>query len=118
MIALNEFDLHKSLVDFGWIYFLLGNVLLMGYCSIENILTFDSLKSTPTDYYWILAYFVPGVLRSVGGWLILIGNLGVAGKLMTYYPEVLKNLVEMAMPFYLNHMQILVSKKSKNLKSL
>ena len=58
---------------------------------------------------WVFERVLSPFLRCYGEWLFMIGLLGLCRRYVRGYPDFLKTLVLIAMPFYLTHQQVLVS---------
>ena len=108
MIAIRDRQVDKLMNKFGWIYFVLGNFLLFSYCSIHALQALDFVKTAFGKYLWLLTRVVSNLLKAFGEWIFMIGLIGVCKRYIQSYPSLLKNLVVLAMPFYLTHQQIAV----------
>ena len=108
MIAINDRQVEKSMMKFGWIYFVLGNFLLFGYCFVDALHTLEFVKTAFGKYLWLMTRVLSGFLRAFGEWIFMIGLIGVCNRYIQNYPSFLKKLVALAMPFYLTHLQIVV----------
>ena len=93
---------------FSWICFLLGNIFIIVYCSLVQLIGEEPMKTALLGIEWLVTRLANGFLRAFGEWLFMIGLLGICRNHIDNYSDALKKLVEIAMPFYLTHQQILV----------
>ena len=108
MVAASHRRVEESMKAFGWIYFALGNLLLFGHCCIKQLEMSDIPTPLSENYEWLLTGVLSNLVRAHGEWILMIGLLGVSSRYVKNYPNNLKKLVEISMPFYLTHQQIVV----------
>ena len=96
---------------FSWLYFVLGNILITIYCVLGQLKTEPPLKPVidSLGLQWLFDRLLYAFLRCYGEWLFMIGLLGLCRRYVRGYPNFLKKLVLIAMPFYVTHQQVLVS---------
>ena len=83
-----------------WWYFGIGVIILSAFASVE---VFGNEWFAP--FY---VHMLKSVLRGFGEWIFILGLYSANRSICTTSFPIIKTLREMAMPFYLTHMQILV----------
>ena len=108
MTAADDHLIGDSMTRFGWIYFIFGNVSILLYCIFGQIITLVPMKSAIVGFSWVFSRLLSGLFRGFGEWLFMIGLIGICRRHILKYPNILKKLVLIAMPFYVIHQQVLV----------
>ena len=106
--AVKAADKHiQPIIDiWPWTYFTIGTGLCTGYGLLIPAI------NQPEAFYFLNPYLrsaINGFVRGFGQWLFLIGVIGVMGQNFTETRKWHKTLREMAMPFYVIHLQVLVA---------
>ena len=53
----------ESMTRFGWIYFLLGNLLLLLLCALQQLVTVDPMKTAVAAFSWLFTRLLNFILQ-------------------------------------------------------
>jgi hypothetical protein len=107
LAAIEDRGVEASMTKFGWIYLIIGIIETFVYISTFAIVEIEPVKSAVAAFPWLFTRVFRGLFRGFGEWMILIGVIGVSQRHIHRYPTILKTLVQMAMPFYVTHEQVM-----------
>ena len=87
-----------------WSYFIIGIL----FCLLHAIIKLPGIDKGEAGFTTnsIMIKIFSGIFRGLGEWLFIIGSVALAREKFTTSSDRLKILREMAMPFYLIHLQV------------
>ena len=117
IMAAGDEHFHPITTRWSWVYILAGTALCVGYgvLTVVSSVMCDTMPVPPPDLLSnstspVLKALVveKGILRGFGQWLFLLGLISVMRQRCFRARAWHRTCREMAMPFYLCHMQVLV----------
>lgn len=103
MIAADGHGIKNSMERFAIVYFIIGNIILGIYVAASL-----DYFNVALNIKWTITVLLKGIARGFGEWIFMLGLISVLRKYIKVYPSWLSRLVEIAMPFYVMHQQILI----------